>query len=185
MNASHKFKASTQKAIAHLHGRLEVQIEYYAAGIGISPAELSNELGSLLLTNSTGSVSDRVRVLREKAPGLLQGSTEMEVGSRTRKGRPRGKVGRPVGSKNKKPRGVHGAFEDRNKRKRISGIKAYWAAMTEDQRKKEMKRRGLVKNTIITKKKKSGIKAYWDAMTPDQRKAENARRRAMRKITAA
>jgi hypothetical protein len=127
-----KLKASTREAIAHLHGRLEIQIEYYAAGIGITAAELSNELGSLLLLSSTGSVSDRMRVLREKTPGLLQGSAEMEVGSRTRKGRPRKKLGRPVGSKTKK----------------MSGIKAYWNAMTEEQRKAEMKRRGLVRKKV-------------------------------------
>jgi hypothetical protein len=103
--------------IAYIHGRLEAQIEGFAASLDVSAGELAERLGELLLSGSGREglgADDRLPKLRRKAGAGGKGVESVEVAGGTSSG------------------GAHAGK---------GGVKGYWDAMTPKQRKAEMQRR--------------------------------------------
>lgn len=108
-----------RETVGRITGRIESQLQGYAASEGIPQDKLTKWVGALLLGVSSGEVfrtEDSVR-LRSKTTKTSKGSRSVEVHGKLRKA-----------SAPKKPNRT---------------IKQYWAAMTPEQRSKEMKKRFL------------------------------------------
>jgi hypothetical protein len=157
-----------REAVAYLHGRLEIEIDYYCERKGISSLEVAPLVGAAL----GGQAVDNLPAMRQAPRQAHSPAPEMEVVSgahgggaqaKTR-GRPRqtaaGKViGRPrkdaVAGETKLERRRRldrearrrrrGALREEEKSANYSNAsKGYWAKMTPEQRAKEMRRRAKV-----------------------------------------
>jgi hypothetical protein len=112
--------------IAYIHGRIEAQIEGFAASLGVSAAELAGRLGELLLGAQGGErlgVDDRLPKLRGKAGAGGQGVESVALAGGT--------------SGERAQQAKSGHLDGVS----AGGVKAYWAKMTPAARRKEMRRR--------------------------------------------
>jgi hypothetical protein len=122
--------AKLNEAIAYLHGKIEAEIGFFAAAAGLN----------------SGMVAARVGVLLSGAWQRAESSVPMRMEPAHR----RAGAGKPVADVegSEQPHG-HGAQHRTAKKKRSkagkkvkpNGIKAYWDAMTPEQRSAEMTKR--------------------------------------------
>lgn len=106
-----------ETSIAYIHGRVEAQLEGFAASLGILPFELTSRVASLLLFGSGGEISrnqDHLPKMRGKASKIHQTTRPVEVA-----------------------RGARGNVS--RKGKKITH--PYWSKLTPEERKAEMTRR--------------------------------------------
>lgn len=106
---------------AYIHGRIEAQIEAFAETLNIPKSQLTNRLGTLLLSNPQPRDENSMRILRRKTAKTHKPVRKVAVDSNARKNSTRKTASRKVGRPKKKV--------------------GYWASMTPEQRSEEMKRR--------------------------------------------
>ena len=109
-----KYGKSFEIQLAYIHGRIESQLEAFAASLGIAPKELAVRLAGLLLGQEGGEVlrtGNRVPALSGKAPKRGTSARKVAVARRTRNAAPKTKYS------------------------------AYWSRMTPEERSAEMRRR--------------------------------------------
>jgi hypothetical protein len=116
------------EAIAYLHGKIETQLEFYSNAAGLDARMVTARVGALLSGAGHGT-DGGVPVRMEPAPGRGRGEAVADVeGGEQPHGR---------GAPHRAAQGRKGAKAG----KAVSGIKAYWAAMTPEERAKEVARR--------------------------------------------
>jgi hypothetical protein len=127
-----------EKALAYLHGRLEAQLEAFATSWGIPITELTARLATLLLTTASrrelGANDTVSTLLRATAEGNPTVESMAMDGNSHRIAR-----GKRAQSAIKKP----------------SKMRAYWAAMTKEQRRAEIMRRMKKARLNANKEKRS------------------------------
>lgn len=107
MNAS-----KLETCAAYLHGRIEAQLEAFAASLNIPSYELTNRVATLLLVSPQGRVEDPMPDMRRETTKARNSIRKVAVARRARKSRSQ-KVGKG----------------------------GYWKSMTPAQRGAEMQRR--------------------------------------------
>ena len=129
-------RQNVNEAIAYLHGKIEAELNYLALAAGLDARMVTARVGALLSGAGYGAESS-LPMRMEPAHG-------------------RAGAGKPVadveGRQQPHGRGAsHRAAKGRRKGtkagKAVSGIKAYWTAMTPEQRSKEMARRQRKRST--------------------------------------
>jgi hypothetical protein len=164
-NQSTQFEGSLAFELGKYVGRIETQLEYFAGSVGLSAPQLTHRVATLLLS---GAGREALRLENPVSP-LRRSSTAGNKPVRALE-----MASGPSGATPKVR--AHG------------GPKQYWAKMTPEQRRNEMKRRranGLGHPTSAaqkTSKLRESNLAYWAKMTPEQKKKEMARRVAKRKL---
>jgi hypothetical protein len=116
---------SDETIISYIHGRVDKELESFAAALGISENFLKERIGSYLLKMGTGLEGD-MSGMRSKTS---QNDRVVEPMARVKHAHRNRTSSKKVRASNKKL----GA-----------ATKRYWAAMTPEQRSKEMKRHNLV-----------------------------------------
>lgn len=131
-------------ATAYIHGRVEAQLEGFAASLGIPTRQLTERVGQLLIGTEGRSalgLQPSVRHMRREAPEAHQGTREVAVADGTHENRAR--VAEEAAAANVRIAKRFTITDGRRKRGKAarSAQKAYWAKMTPKQRKAEMARR--------------------------------------------
>jgi hypothetical protein len=141
------------EAIAYLHGRLELEIEYYCHHQGIDPLETTSFVGARLI----GTPMDHVSAVLQAARAQHSAAPKVEVAHRAHGGRAQ-------------------AAEKRTARQIATHkvAKGYWGKLSPEERSREMRRR--------MRKWKPEAKRNWKKKVSKQSQAKqaiyNARSRA-------
>jgi hypothetical protein len=124
----------TEHTVAYIHGRIEAQLEGFAASLGLPARQLTVRVAALLLGPESGGLlgsENRVSSLPGASATADKATRTMAVAKR-----PYRKARRPSLQR---------------------GAAAYWAAMTPSQRSKEMQRRMKVRQSkLVAAAKKEG-----------------------------
>lgn len=124
-------------AIAHLHGRVEQQIQQLAAEVGISANRIASGLAALLSPSWQG-VFNNLPAVRGEAPGARRGMEPLALAVHAHSGE---------------------AQPSAKAQPATREIPAYWAAMTPEQRSAEVKRRAQLGRKNKLKKDMAANKA--------------------------
>lgn len=125
----HSHANHVRDAVHYLHGRFELETEYYCFNKGIDPLEVTPLVGAALSGTSMDHLSALLRPAREAHPA----TPALEVAERTPNRRAQTSAKHPARK----------AAQGKVKRKsgRSKGISNYWKSMTAAERAAEMKRR--------------------------------------------
>lgn len=113
-----------EEATHYLHGRIERELELFAAAIGCFAGELTSRVGALLLGVGPGS-ENFVSAVRPKTTGTYSGVEQMEMAD----GAYRGKARR--------------SLSERNQQLKLARVSSWAKFKTKSARSKEMARRRL------------------------------------------
>jgi hypothetical protein len=117
------------EAIAYLHGKIETQLEFYSNAAGLDARMVTARMGALL-SGAWQRADGGVPVRLESSPGRGRGEAVADV-----------EGGEQPHGRGASHRAAKGRRKGTKTGKAVSGIKAYWAAMTPEERAKEVARR--------------------------------------------